>query len=604
MEEPSKSSTPSSSTTTTRRNRQHRRPRPTLRELPQLVALLTHPVFAALVGLLMVALGISFWLVLVHPDGELLAQPPTSQKVVVVNPLPNGNNEQGLQGHVAVADAVQDPRGNDAAAAAAPVVAAAVEKEDSKQGDLADGPHLTPRLPHLPIFAEIPNGEQLAQDTVQGRPTIAGIAHILNQFTQALHDSNLKLASEQAELEAIIQNYFGLAQQYLTPLESTYRHQSIFTIREDDSIYMSLAAFREHLLSQTLKSAFDQAKNPDKLFIGAIVQNCFGNDGRQCRTGLQVVGKDANGHDRVEQFDAPPDVNGIEDFCSDPKYRIYCDRGQIRALYIHDTDALGPAIARYYASKLWGGETYFLQMDSHLEFAPDWDIKYIQEAQAAKSFPKVVLSAYPPGFQNFGEYRGGTPGARLCSCAFSTNAVEANIIRINVGMQTSPKAPRPTQIAFIAAGFFFARAEFLRDVPFDPYVPWCFMGEEIALSMRAWTQGWDIYAPRQNLIAHQYRPGRLGLPKFWESVGRESHRPNLNTRLQKHVIRRIKHLVGYPTDSLEDIKQAGDEIVLTDMEYYGIGQVRTREQYLNLTNIDVFKEECHPMHWCNHGDLE
>ena len=33
------------------------------------------------------------------------------------------------------------------------------------------------------------------------------------------------------------------------------------------------------------------------------------------------------------------------------------------------------------------------------------------------------------------------------------------------------------------------------------------MGEEIALSMRAWTHGWDIYAPRQNLIAHQYRPG-------------------------------------------------------------------------------------------------
>jgi hypothetical protein len=243
-------------------------------------------------------------------------------------------------------------------------------------------------------------------------------------------------------------------------------------------------------------------------------------------------------------------------------------------------------------------------MDSHLEFAPDWDIKYIQEVQAAKSFPKAVLSAYPPGFQNFGEYKGGTPGARLCSCAFSTNAVEANIIRINVGMHTSPTAPRPTQIAFIAAGFFFARAEFLTDVPFDPYVPWCFMGEEIALSMRAWTQGWNIYAPRQNLIAHQYRPGRLGLPKFWESVGRESHRPNLNTRLQKHVIRRIKHLVGYPTDSLQEIQQAGDEIVLTDLDYYGNGKVRSREEYLNLTNIDVVKEECHPMHWCNYGELE
>lgn len=151
----------------------------------------------ALVGLLIVALGISFWLVLVHPDGELLAQQPTSHEVVV-NPMPNGNNEEGYQGHVAIAGAVQDPRGNDAAV---------VVVEDSEAA-LANGPHLTPRLPHFPIFVEIPNGDKLAQDTVQGRPTIAGIAHILNKFTQALHKPNLKLSSEQADLEAIIQSYF------------------------------------------------------------------------------------------------------------------------------------------------------------------------------------------------------------------------------------------------------------------------------------------------------------------------------------------------------------------------------------------------------------
>ena len=51
------------------------------------------------------------------------------------------------------------------------------------------------------------------------------------------------------------------------------------------------------------------------------------------------------------------------------------------------------------------------------------------------------------------------------------------------------------------------------------------MGEEIALSLRAWTHGWYIYAPRKNLIAHQYRPGRMGLPKFWENTGRVFGRP-------------------------------------------------------------------------------
>jgi hypothetical protein len=369
------------------------------------------------------------------------------------------------------------------------------------QGGLTDSPHLTPRLPHLPIFVKVPNGDALAEAVLNGKPTIAGIAHILNKFTSALHEANLKLSNTKAELPQILHFFFSLAHEYLTPFEAAYRGKSIFPVREDDSIFMSLAVFREHLLSQTMKSAFDQAKNPDNIFIGAVVQNCFGNDGRTCRTGLQVVGKDENGRDKVQQFDAPPDVNGIEEFCSDSKYKVYCDRGQVRALYIHDTDALGPAVARYYASKLWGGETFFLQMDSHLEFAPEWDTKYIEEVRAAKSYPKAVLSAYPPGFQEFGEYKGGSPGARLCNCAFSTNGVESHIIRINVGEYSfchlkidreflrslclslfpplihphigghlKADEPRPTQIAFIAAGFFFARSEFLMDVPFDPYI--------------------------------------------------------------------------------------------------------------------------------------
>jgi hypothetical protein len=352
--------------------------------------------------------------------------------------------------------------------------------------DMNEKNGLGPPLPYLPPFAEIENSEMLIEQTLSGNPTMAGMVAQLNKMITELHLSNLKNSKLKLEPPGIIKNYFELAKTYIAPLEEPYRGKSAFPIREDDSIFISLAAFREHLLTQTLKSAFDQAQNPDKLFIGAVVQNCFGNDGRQCRTGLQVVGKNAKGKDQVKQFDAPPDENGIEEFCNDREYKKYCEMGHVRAIYMHDTDALGPAIARYFASKLWGGETYFMQMDSHLEFAPQWDSKYVAEVKAAKSFPKSILSSYPPGFTDFGKYTGGSPGTRLCACQFSPNEVENHIIRINTGGRSSGKEPAPTQIAFIAAGFFFARAEFLIDVPFDPYVPWCFMGEEIALSMRAW----------------------------------------------------------------------------------------------------------------------
>jgi [Skp1-protein]-hydroxyproline N-acetylglucosaminyltransferase len=558
-------------------------------------ALVFHPVFLGLFGLLSLALGISFYLVLSHPEAR--SNGLTDVADMNGNGVDNGgvNNNNNVNNGDTLRDLQQQQQQDENA-----------NKDVHKEN--ADLPHLHPRLPYLPIFAKLENEEQLIEDTLSGRkPTIAGIAAVLSRFLAALHESNLKNSADaKQDVAEVIDTYYRLTKEYLQPLDEAYRDKPIFPIREDDSIFVSLAAFREHLLAQTLKSAFDQATHPDQLFIGAVVQNCFGKevDGRQCRTGLQVVGKNAKGKDQVQQFDAPPDANGIQDFCADPKYTPYCDAGHVRVLYVHDTDALGPATARYYASKLWGGETYFLQMDSHLEFAPDWDAKYMAEVQAAKNFPKAVLSAYPPGFQSFGQYKGGSPGSRLCSCVFSESGVEDHILRINTGMACKGNEPRPTQIAFIAAGFFFARAEFLVDVPFDPYIPWCFMGEEIALSMRAWTSGWDIYAPRQNLIAHQYRPGRLGLPKFWESVGRDSGRPNLNTRLQTHIIRRIKHMVGYLDDTEALITAEGDQVVLTDIQHYSMGTERTREAYLELTNIDVVNLQCKPMKWCNHGELE
>jgi len=474
----------------------------------------------------------------------------------------------------------------------------------------SDFPHLNPPIPYLPPHAPVPNADSLVEVTLSGtNPTMAGIHAILQRFLLALHESNRHFATN-AETEKdreglrdrVIQAYFDLANKYLVPFERAYRGKNIFPVREDGSIFMSLASFRDHLLGATLKDAFRKAEHPERLYVGAVIQNCFGDE-YVCKTGAQVVGTDKNGKPQTKVSDAPPDKNGVEEFCTDPSFKKYCEAGQIRVLYVNETESLGPAAARYYASKLWGGETYYLQADAHLRFAPKFDTRYVDEVKAAKAYPKAVLSSYPPGFsEGDPDYVGGTTGARLCTCEFSHSDVEQHIIRINVGSHcTNDQVHGPTQIAFIAAGFFFVRAEFLKDVPFDPFLPWCFMGEEIALSSRAWTSGWDIYAPRQNLIAHQYRPGRMGLPKFWGSVGRLFGRPGpgFNTRLQTKLIKRVKNLVGYPDVSKEQVKKDGDELVLTDLEFYGMGSERTREAYIDLTNIDFSTMSCKNMQWCN-----
>mmetsp|Transcript_12793 Transcript_12793/g.19827 ORF Transcript_12793/g.19827 Transcript_12793/m.19827 type:complete len:552 (+) Transcript_12793:61-1716(+) len=477
------------------------------------------------------------------------------------------------------------------------------------------------QIPVLPIFTPIPDAEQRMVDLLQNsKPTLAGIAAILQRFVLKLHESNVKLSSldpaKTPLAETVVNSFFGLAHEHLRPFEQVYQGRIIFPIRDDDSIFLSLAAFREHLLADTLEYAFTQAKHPERLFVGAVVQNCFGRvingtttidtSGKPCKTGAQVIGKNAKGKDMVKVSDAPPDPNGIADFCA--KFPLFC-KNQVRVLYVHETESLGPAMARYYASKLWGGETFYIQCDSHLQFAEHWDGKYIQEIRATLNYPKSILSSYPPGFQE-GHTDGTvkeTSGARLCTC--ETLAQDPNpVVRItNGGRSYQGTEPRPTQIPFMAAGFFFTHASFLKDIPFDPYLPWCFMGEEIALSMRAWTSGWNMYAPRKNYITHQYRPGRMGLPKFWGTVNRLYGGGAWNNRLQSRTIQRIKYLVGYPR-ARQNFHNKSDSIVLTDLEQYGLGRQRALKDYLEFAHLTIDEENdaivCSNIEWCNLGTKE
>jgi [Skp1-protein]-hydroxyproline N-acetylglucosaminyltransferase len=379
-------------------------------------------------------------------------------------------------------------------------------------------PHLFPRLPYLPIFPVIEQEDILIHQTIhENQPTITGIAAILYRFLSDLHRSNQQLATQQNittitnkskkknEVQDIRQAYFGLAYQHLVPLDSAYHGRPVFEIRNDDSIFLSVASFREHLLADTLMSAYSSATQPEKLFVGVIVNNCFGFPGDDpCKGSPKVVGQDLNGRDILQIEDGKPDTNHIETFCTNTTVQRYCERGQVRVLYINETDALGPAVTRYYSSKLWGGETYYCQVDSHLKFANGWDELYIQDLKLTRNFPKSVLSTYPPGFVNFRQEPPFTPGTRLCRCQIRSN--EGFLPRVEMEGRCNETEARPTQMAFLGAGFFFARAEFIVDVPFDPFLPWLFMGEEVALSIRAWTSGWNIYAPRKNLIGHQYRP--------------------------------------------------------------------------------------------------
>ena len=55
---------------------------------------------------------------------------------------------------------------------------------------------------------------------------------------------------------------------------------------------------------------------------------------------------------------------------------------------------------------------------------------------------------------------------------------------------------------FLAAGFLFTIGSFVEEVPYDPEL--YFFGEEIAMTLRAYTHGYDLFHPHQVLVWHDY----------------------------------------------------------------------------------------------------
>ncbi len=140
-------------------------------------------------------------------------------------------------------------------------------------------------------------------------------------------------------------------------------------------------------------------------------------------------------------------------------------------------------------------------------------------------------------------------------------------------------------------------SDFLREVPFDPFLPWIFMGEEILLSTRFWTHGYDIFSPSTNVVSHIYV--RREKPKYWESV-RRTYTFDVEQPLGLLVINRVKYLIGYPEAARDMI---WPKSLLTAIEQFAMGSERSLESYLSMVGLDMKQKKVLPTHWCELGNV-
>jgi [Skp1-protein]-hydroxyproline N-acetylglucosaminyltransferase len=420
-------------------------------------------------------------------------------------------------------------------------------------------------------------------DELTEPPPLSEIAANMSLYIHTLHEKFKVLAGPTVTAEAVWDAFTETTKEMPMKWDDENRHR-FPRPRKDGSIYVSLGTYRDPFCPMTIKSLYANAKHPENVYVGLFQQNCFGP---VCKTGVLVGGK-------VE--DTSPDINCYDDFCAseEGKRSKACVRNQVRLFNVNESESLGPYMARYLGSKFYRGEQYYLQIDSHSEFVSHWDEKLIHMVETAEA-EKPVISTYPPDSKmNWKD----TIGYRMCDSEFASAQIEWQIVRLGTSLPFDKSVPTtPKYAPFVAAGFFFGPAELLYEVPFDPFLPWIFMGEEISVSARLWTSGYDIFSPTTNVLNHYYV--RRHYPKFWESVNRFFHKPSIHNDIVELVINRVKYMLGYPESSLELVHPPS---VLYRQQDWSMGKKRSLAKYMEMVGLDMQSKTTTKNMWCHKGE--
>ena len=131
------------------------------------------------------------------------------------------------------------------------------------------------------------------------------------------------------------------------------------------SIFISIASYQDPLLVSTIFSAYENAENKNDLIFGIC-----------------------------DQSDNSIKVNEI----------TFSD--QIHYDHLDPLFSRGPCWARHRAQSFFNEEDFFLQVDSHTQFAPKWDSIFIKQLEKISAnqeideyFKKPIITSYPRSFK-------------------------------------------------------------------------------------------------------------------------------------------------------------------------------------------------------------
>lgn len=297
-------------------------------------------------------------------------------------------------------------------------------------------------------------------------------------------------------------------------------------------IFVQIASYRDPELLPTIQDALSKAKYPADLRFGVCWQH-------------------------------GPEETSMRAFTGNPQFSV--DDVPWRQSH-------GLGWARSRLQKMWEGEEFTLQLDSHHRFAQDWDALLMQDCEATGS-PKPIITTYAGTYDPSGEQAQATEPYCMVADRFTPHGTIMFLPQVIKGWQDMN---RPLRSRFVSGHFYFTLGQHCEDYRYDPQL--YFAGDEISLAIRSYTSGYDLFHPHRLRVWHEYT--RAGRVKHWDDHLTQNEMVAWHERDRISKMRLRQMLYG--------------ESHGMDLGCYTLGNVRSLADYERYAGIDFAGRRLHP----------
>ena len=303
-----------------------------------------------------------------------------------------------------------------------------------------------------------------------------------------------------------------------------------------DTIFIQIASYRDPELIPTIRECIEKAKHPENLTFGI----CWQRDEHE----------------------------SLDEFKDDPRFKI---------IDVPWHESKGLCWARSLIQKLWNDEKYTMQLDSHHRFAQNWDEELIEMMGLVDS-KKPIITSYAGMYSPKENKLLNHEPYKMVGDKFTSSGTILFFPSV-IENWKDLKAPIPAR--FVSGHFYFTLGIHCQEYKYDPNI--YFAGDEISLSIRSFTLGYDLFHPHKLVVWHEYT--REGRTKHWTDFNEENKKIGKVDKqwweMDLESKKRLRHM----------LREEDNQI---DLGEYDLGSVRTHADYESYAGISFKNRKLHP----------